>query len=86
MQLERKLSAPGLSPAEIADILEKHLGDGPDAARIDDACAVLRRLRRHADNVYLRYALRPLDDATDARVALRKILATLRTWRHMSGA
>jgi hypothetical protein len=86
MNLETKLSAPRLSPAEIADILERHLGDAAVDAEYAEACAVLRRMRRHAANVYLRYALRPLDDEPDARVALRKVLATLRTWRHLSGA
>lgn len=86
MNLETKLSSPRLSPAEFASILERHLRDSDDEAEWAEACAVLRRMRRHADNVYLRYALRPLEDETDARVALRKVLATLRTWGHLSGA
>lgn len=86
MNLETKLSAPRLSPIEIADILERHLGAAAGAAECAEACAVLRRMRRKAANVYLRYALRPLEDEADVRVALRKVLATLRTWRHLSGA
>lgn len=90
MNLETKLSAPLLSPTEIADILERHLDAAADEAaneaRCAEVCAVLRRMRRHAANVYLRYALRPLEDEPDARVALRKVIATLRTWRHLSGA
>jgi hypothetical protein len=43
-------------------------------------------MRSSADNVYVRYALRPLDEPIDDRTAVRKALATLRTWRHLSGA
>jgi len=86
MNLEAKLSASRLSPTEIADILERHLGEAGGDAEYADACTVLRRMRKHADNVYLRYALRPLEDEPDARTALRKVIATLRTWRHLSGA
>jgi hypothetical protein len=86
MHLERKLSAPRLSPLEIADILERHVGDAGDEALCAEACAVLRRMQRHASNVYLRFALRPLEQERDARLALRKVLATLRAWRHLSGA
>lgn len=86
MKLETKLAVPGLSPADIADVLERHLGDCAGEVEFAEACAVLRRMRRHAANVYLRYALRPLEDEPDVRIALRKVLATLRTWRHLSGA
>lgn len=86
MNIESKLSTPGLSPSEIADILERHLGSEAGDAQYAEACTALRRIRRHATNVYLRYALRPLEDEADVRAALRKVLATLRTWRHLSGA
>lgn len=86
MNLEAKLSGPRLSPHEIAEILERHLGEAASEAACEEARAVLQRLRRRAANVYLRYALRPLEDEADVRIALRKVLATLRTWRHLSGA
>lgn len=86
MLLEQKLFGFRLSPTEIADILERHLQTQDDPVQYTEARAVLRRMRNSADNVYVRYALRPLDEAVDDRTAVRKALATLRTWRHLSGA
>jgi len=86
MNIDSKLSTPGLSPSEIADILERHLGPEAGDAEYTEVCTALHRIRRDAANVYLRYALRPLEDDADVRVALRKVLATLRTWHHLSGA
>lgn len=86
MLLEHKLFGLRLSPTDIADILERHLQQHDDPAQYTEARAVLRRMRSSADNVYVRYALRPLDDVVDDRTAVRKALATLRTWRHLSGA
>lgn len=86
MNLEAKLSAPRLSPTEIADILERHLAGSAEETRYAEACAVLRRMNRHGGNVCLRQALRVLERETDPRAALRKALAALRSWRHLSGA
>ena len=86
MLLEKKLFGLRLSPTEIAEVLERHLRDADDPADYTEARAVLRRMRSSADNVYVRYALRPLDEPIDDRTAVRKAMATLRTWRHLSGA
>jgi len=86
MLLDKKLFGPRLSPTEIADVLERHLSATDDPADYTEARAVLRRMRSSADNVYVRFALRPLEEPIDDRTAVRKALATLRTWRHHSGA
>jgi hypothetical protein len=86
MLLEKKLFGLRLSPTEIADIVERHVGAGNDPAQYTEARAALKRMRTSAGNVYVRYALRPLDEAIDDRTAVCRAIATLRTWRHLSGA
>jgi hypothetical protein len=82
----RKLSAPGLAPADIADILERHVGTAADERLCAEACDAVRRLRLDATNFYVRAAMKGLDPAGDPRVQIRKVIAALRSRRHVSGA
>jgi hypothetical protein len=82
----RKLSAPGLAPSDIADILERHVGAAIDERLCAEACEALRRIRKDATNFYVRVAMKSLDAAGDPRAQIRKVIATLRSRRHISGA
>jgi hypothetical protein len=82
----RKLSAPGLAPSDIADILERHVGAGADERLCGEACEALRRLRMDATNFYVRVAMKALDPAGDPRTQIRKVITALRSRRHISGA
>lgn len=82
----KKLSAPGLAPSDIADILERHVGAAADERLCAEACEALRRLRKDATNFYVRVAMKALDPVGDPRVQIRKVIATLRSRRHVSGA
>lgn len=82
----RKLSGPRQSLADIADILEHHIGDGENPVLCKEALDALRRVRNDRQNHYLRAVLRALDDASAPCELLRKIIDTLRQWRYFSGA
>lgn len=86
MRLETKLALSCLSPHEIAEIVERHLSERAEAANYAEARVALQRIGAAADNVYVRHALGCLDAPLDDRVAVRRALATLRSWRHFSGA
>jgi len=80
-----KLSGPPRSLADVADLIERHVGDGMNASRCKEALEALSRLRRDNPGYYLRAALRNLDaDGTPCEL-VRKVVATLRKWRHHSG-
>jgi hypothetical protein len=82
----RRLTARRLSLAEMADILEKHIDAGSGDIACNEACAALREVLKHAPNHYLRAALRVLDAGGDPCARVRKVVKTLRKWRHASGA
>ncbi len=82
----RKLSTPGLAPSDIADILERHVGAAADERLCAEACDALRRLGRDATNFYVRVAMKALEPAGDPRAQIRKVIAALRSRRHVSGA
>lgn len=81
-----RLTGRRLSLADMADILERYVGTGADEARCKEACDALRRVRQDTPNLYVRTALRTLDEQIGACVRIRKIIAALRKWRHVSGA
>jgi len=74
----RRLTGGLLAPADIADILERHVGDGADLPRCQEALAALRHIRRYNTNFYVRAALRYLDDEREPRVCLRQVIGVLR--------
>ena len=41
----RKLGSPKLSARDIADLLQRHIGDGSNESHCKDACEALRRIR-----------------------------------------
>jgi hypothetical protein len=80
-----KLSGPPKSLAEVADMLDDHIGDGTDEARCREAVEALRRVRTHHPTYYLRAALRELDQDQPPCEAVRRVIRVLRKWRHYSG-
>lgn len=81
----RKLSGPPRSLADVADLLEKHIGDGTDEASTKEALEALRRIRKDNPSYYFRVALRCLDADGTPYELVRKVVTTLRRWRHHSG-
>lgn len=81
----RDLNGTGRSIADIAELLERHLGDGDDPQRCREALASLRRLRRQSTTYYLRIALRALDDEGSPCQIVRGVIAVLHKWRFYSG-
>ena len=80
-----KLSGPPRSLADVADLLEQHIGDGSDPARCREAFDALQRMRRYNPTYYLRAAMRELDAEVEACEAVRRVIRVLRKWRHYSG-
>ncbi len=74
----RSLTGGLLAPADIADILERHVGEGADLHRCMEALAALRRIRRYNTNFYVRAALRHLDDDLEPRACVRQVIGVLR--------
>jgi len=79
------LAGPPRSLADLADLLEKHIGDGKNSARCDEALVALRRMRRGHPSYYVRAALRCLDRDDAPCELVRSVIATLRKWRFHSG-
>ena len=84
-QVLDKLSGPPRSLADVADTLERHIGDGTDEARCKEAMEALERVRRHHPTYYLRAALRELDQEAAPCEVVRRVIRVLRKWRHYSG-
>ena len=82
----RKLSLRLLTPAEMADLLELHVGDGTNANRCEEAYEALRRMRKELPNFYMRAAFRDLDRGGERCACVRKFIGALRKWRYVSGA
>lgn len=82
----RKLSGPRQSLADIADILEHHVGDGENPVLCHEALDALRRVRDDRQNHYVRAVLRAVDDTCAPCELVRKVIENLRSWRYFSGA
>jgi hypothetical protein len=70
---------------DLADALEKHIGDQSDPARCKEAYDALRRVRRDSPNLYVRTALRNLDEKPTPCECVCAVIKQLRKWRHVSG-
>lgn len=81
----RQLYGARRSIADVADLLERHIGDGADSARCKEALAALRQVRSQNPTYYLRIALRELDADTGPCETVRAVIAVLRKWRFYSG-
>ena len=81
----RELYGPRRSIADVADLLERHIGDGTDRDRCKEALEALRRVRGQNPTYYLRIALRALDADTEPCETVRAVVAVLRKWRFHSG-
>jgi len=74
----RRLAGRLLSPAEVADILEQHVGARLDPQRCLEARDALRQLRRNQPGFYLRAALRIVDAEGDPQACVARVIAVLR--------
>lgn len=84
--LLRELSAPPRAPADMADILERHIGAGTDPQACIEALDALERVRGSWPSYYVRVTLRLLDAPAPPCARVRRIIETLRKWRYFSGA
>ena len=66
------------SLADMADILERHVGQCPVRCTCEEARTALRRVRKHNANFYVRAALRVLDQDEPACTGIRKVIDSLR--------
>lgn len=80
----RRLTDRLLAPADMADVLERYVGEERDAARCREAIAALRRLRRDNPGFYLRAALRLLDEDQEPQACVRKVIALLRKFSRVA--
>ena len=81
-----QLTAPPRPVSEMADALEKHIGEGTDPRLCREAIDALERVRKENPSYYVRVTLRALDDPAPPCRLVRRIIATLRKWRYFSGA
>jgi hypothetical protein len=80
-----KLGGPPRSLADMADLLESHIGDGTSEKRCKEAVEALQKIRGHHPTYYLRAAMRELDTRSAPCDAVRNVIRVLRKWRHYSG-
>jgi len=78
------LSERLLAPADMADVLERYVGDERDLDRCQEALTALRRLRRDHPGFYLRATLRLLDEDHEPRACVRKVIALLRKFSRVA--
>jgi len=67
-----------VSLADMADILERHVGTDSDQCHCREAREALRRMRRHNANFYVRAALRSLDAEEEPCACVRRVIHALR--------
>lgn len=80
----RRLTARQLAPADMADVLERYVGDDADPERCKEALAALRRLRRDNPGFYLRATLRLLDEDREPRACMKKVISLLRKFSRVA--
>lgn len=80
----RKLTDRLLAPADMADVLERYVGEERDLDRCTEALVALRRLRRDNPGFYLRAALRLLDEHDEPRACVRKVIVLLRKFSRVA--
>jgi hypothetical protein len=80
----RRLTERLLAPADMADVLERYVGEERDPARCKEALAALRRLRRDNPGFYLRATLRLLDEEHEPQACMRRVIALLRKFSRVA--
>lgn len=80
----RRLTARQLAPADMADVLERYIGDDVDLDRCKEALVALRRLRRDHPGFYLRATLRLLDGDHEPRACMKKVISLLRKFSRVA--
>ena len=75
----KKLSDPHLSRNQVADILEKHIGDGSNDYHCEQACNALRRIRDADTSAVVRTIAALLDRDGKHCETINVIIANLRS-------
>lgn len=75
----RKLSKRLLSPAGMADLLEKHIGDGTNDLHCKQACDALSKIQDHDIRVQVCITVRLLSESTTDCLIARRIIELLRS-------
>lgn len=75
----KKLSNPRLSRFEVANLLQKHVGDGSNEHHCAQACSALRRIRNEDQSAVVRVLVRLVQaDGTNCQ-AIQAAIANLRS-------
>lgn len=80
----RRLTDRLLAPADMADMLERYVGEEHDPERCKEALSALRRLRRDNPGFYLRATLRLLDEDNEPQACMRKVISLLRKFSRVA--
>jgi len=81
-----KLVARRWSLAEMADLIEGHVGSGANLVACKEVFDALQRVRKDSHNFYIRAASAALDRQGDPCALVREVVQALRKWHHYSGA
>ena len=74
----KKLSAPGQSASQIANLLEKHIGDGENEQICSEACGALIRIRDAEKNSIVRTTMNLASSDGSSCQTIKSVIACLR--------
>lgn len=75
----KKLRNRKLSPSDIADLLERHIGDGLNEAHCRDACDALHTIGHEKANSYARVIKAMLDYEPNKCEIVKSVILALRS-------
>ena len=76
----KKLSAPGQSASQIANLLEKHIGDGANEQICSEACSALIRLHDAEQNSIVRTTMNLASSDESNCQTIKTVIACLRSF------
>ena len=74
----KKLSRPGLTRVEIAELLEKHIGSCSNEWHCQEALDALRRIKEEGVKVPVLVAIRLTEDGSRSCVVMRRVIEQIR--------
>lgn len=75
----RKLRRKNLSPADVAQLLEKHIGDGSNEFHCRQACEALRTIRREDTRSYAQFIDNILNGVSTRCEVVKRVISALRS-------
>lgn len=75
----KKLSSPSLSRVDVADLIERHIGDGCSETHCQEALDALRRVRDERTRMTALVIVRIQRDDLDSCMLARHVINTLRS-------